>query len=89
MHHNLGLYMGLRRDPKFLQALDAWAPEPVPELLEEGGLVEDDAPVVGVVVVASVAWGHCVQRGASLGSSVSVGQGVASLGAAAQVRQAP
>ena len=35
--------MGLRRDPKFLQALDAvrpaWAPEPVPELLEEGGLV--------------------------------------------------
>ena len=34
-------YMGLRRDPKFLQALDAvrpaWAPEPVPELLGEAG----------------------------------------------------
>ena len=94
MHHNLGLYMGLRRDPKFLQALDAilpaWAPKPVPELLEGGGLVEDGAPVVGVVVFANVAWGRCVQRGASLGSSVSVGRGVASLGAAAApVGQAP
>ena len=89
----MGRYMGLRRDPKFLQALDAvrpaWAPEPVPELLEEDGLVEDGAPVVGVVAVASVARGRCVQRGASLGSSVSVGRGVASLGAAAPVGQAP
>ena len=90
VHRILGRYMGLRRDPKFLQALDAvrpaWAPEPVPELLEEGELVADGAPVVGVVAVASVARGRCAQRGASLGSprsSVSVGWGVASLGAAA------
>ena len=76
-----------------MQALDAvwpaWAPEPIPELLEEGGLVEDGAPLFGVVVVASVARGRCVQRGASLGSSVSVGRGVASLGAAAPVGQEP
>jgi hypothetical protein len=93
VHRILGRYMGLRRDPKFLQALDAvrpaWAPEPVSELLEEGGLVEDGASVVGVVAIASVARGRCVQRGASLGSSVSVGLGVASLGAAALVGQAP
>ena len=93
VHCILGRYVGLLLDPKFLQALDAvrpaWAPEPVPELLEEGGLVEDGAPVVGVVAVASVARGRCVQRGASLGSSVSVGRGVASLGAAAPVGQAP
>ena len=93
VHSILGRYMGLRRDPKFLQALDAvqpaWAQEPVAELLEEGGLVEDGAPVVGVVAVASVARGRCVQRGASLGSSVSVGRDVTSLGAAAPVGQAP
>ena len=48
----------------------------------------DGAPVVGVVAVASVARGRCAQRRDSLGSplsSVSVGWGVASLGAAALV----
>ena len=93
VHRILDRYMGLRRDPEFLQGPDAvrpaWAPEPVPEHLEEGGLVEDGAPVVGVVAVASVARGRCVQRGASLGSSVSAGRGVASLGAVAPVGQAP
>jgi len=75
--------------PNSCKPCPAWAPEPVPELLEKGGLVEDGAPVVGVVAVASVARGRCVQRGASLGSSVRVGRGVASLGAAAPVGQAP
>ena len=59
LHCILGCYLGLRRDPKFLQALDAiwpaWAPEPVPELLEEGGLVEDCAPVVRVVALLGAA----------------------------------
>ena len=44
VHRILGCYMGLWWDPKFLQALDsvqpAWEPEPVPKLLEEGGLVD-------------------------------------------------
>ena len=61
------------------------------KLLEKGGLVADGAPAVGVVAAASVALGRCVQRGAMMGpplSSVSVGRGVASLGAAAPVGQA-
>ena len=51
----------------------------------------DGAPAVGVVAAGSVARGRCVQRGAMMGSprsSVSVGRGVASLGAAAPVGQA-
>ena len=51
----------------------------------------DGVPAVWVVTAASVAWACCVQLGAMMGSprsSVSVGRGVASLGAAAPVGQA-
>ena len=101
-HGILGRYMGLWRDPKFLQALDAvrsaWAPETVPELrvFGEGCLARgaDGAPVVGVpvVAVADVARGRSVQRGALLESPWGLGgRGVASLlvGAAAPVGLAP